>query len=282
MFQIKRSVLVIYGGIVLILVGLLLFWPGLPNHLFSTNDLTPFSTSIGQQPSLITLFASSNFLIGVSFLALAIMLVYVMYRTYKDIPFNWIYFAFASFLVASGIAYLLSVLTLWTPLYWLSGYVRLVTAVASVATALAFPMIIPRMVALSKVAKALEEHERQLELANAKLESLYSQQVEIDHIKSNFFAGISHELRTPLTLLLGPMRHLLTDPTLPVAHRSILTVAERNGQLLQHYINDLLDVSQLQTGQASLMFSAIDLAARIRISPVTSRSSRNNAKSTSP
>lgn len=235
------------------------------SHLFSTSGLIPLATSIAGQPSLMALFAFSNFLVGVSYTALSAMLVYLMYRTRRDNPFNWVFLAFAAFLVSSAITHFIGVVTLWTPLYWLAAYFRMVTAITSIATAIAFPYIIPQTLTLVKTAKLADERKNKLEQANVELEALYSKQVEIDRIKSTFFAGISHELRTPLTLLLGPIQHMLNDSTLTAEQRTVLTVAERNGQLLEQYIDDLLDVSRLQTGQSSLKYTVLDLAVQARI-----------------
>src|SRR5262249_47817475 len=134
MFQIKRSVLVNYGGILLLLLGLLLFWPDLLSNLLSTSGLSPLTVSMAKQPSLVALYAISQVLLSASYTALSVMLVYLAYRTQRDVPFHWVFLAFAGFLISSAITHFIAVITLSTPLYWLASYFRMVTAVASVAT----------------------------------------------------------------------------------------------------------------------------------------------------
>jgi len=51
----------------------------------------------------------------------------------------------------------MDVLTVWLPIYWSSGYVRLITAFASVATAIILPPILPRVFTLINTAKLSDE-----------------------------------------------------------------------------------------------------------------------------
>ena len=80
---------------------------------------------------------------------------------------------------------------------------------------------------------------------------------ELDQMKSRFFANISHEFRTPLTLIQGPIEDLKRDlPDLPVEKtRELLQFMKRNTVRLQHLINQILDISKLETGKVNLQVS---------------------------
>ncbi|MCZ6662298.1 MAG: ATP-binding protein [Actinobacteria bacterium] len=95
--------------------------------------------------------------------------------------------------------------------------------------------------------RQLREHEQLLEDQNRKL-------LELDELKSRFFANISHEFRTPLTLILGPLKDLLDEAfgSLREAQRAQLTLVQRNGRRLLRLINQLLDLSRLEAGHLTL------------------------------
>ena len=105
----------------------------------------------------------------------------------------------------------------------------------------------------------LRQHEQQLEDQNRKL-------LELDQLKSRFFANISHEFRTPLTLLLGPLKDALDgafgalDDRLERQHRMML----RNGQCLLRLINQLLDLSRLEAGHLTLRARRADLVPLVK------------------
>jgi signal transduction histidine kinase/DNA-binding response OmpR family regulator len=76
---------------------------------------------------------------------------------------------------------------------------------------------------------------------------------EIEQMKSRFFANISHEFRTPLTLIRGPLTDLETQDSDSISmKREVLEIIKRNTARLQNLINQLLDISRMETGTVKL------------------------------
>ncbi len=105
----------------------------------------------------------------------------------------------------------------------------------------------------------LDQNQRALKETNQKL-------LELDQIKSRFFANISHELRTPLTLLLAPLEKLINQGNSMAADavRELLTTMRSNGMRLLKLINDLLDLVRLESGRMDLRREPLALAEFIK------------------
>jgi len=102
--------------------------------------------------------------------------------------------------------------------------------------------------------KIIEERTNEIKDKNIQLEEQAEKLLELDKVKSRFFTNISHEFRTPLTLIKSPVEEMLNkrfqgDPD--QAHRLI----KRNADRLLRLINQLLDLSKLESGSMELRTS---------------------------
>lgn len=88
---------------------------------------------------------------------------------------------------------------------------------------------------------------------------------EVDRMKTEFVSLVSHELRTPLTSIKGYVDLILDgevgDVTPP--QRRFLTIVESNASRLVALINDLLDISRIESGKVEINRSVLDLRAMI-------------------
>ncbi|MCH8157301.1 MAG: response regulator, partial [Nitrospinae bacterium] len=83
-----------------------------------------------------------------------------------------------------------------------------------------------------------------------------------NHAKSEFLSSMSHELRTPLNAILGFSQLLEMDTKSPLDdnQRSNLKHITSSGNHLLNLINEILDLSMIESGHLSLSFENIDLA----------------------
>jgi signal transduction histidine kinase len=107
---------------------------------------------------LVYLHAISDSLIFLAYFTIPFGLAYLV-RKRKDIPFNWIFLAFACFIVFCGLTHAMEVWTLWHPDYWLAGIIKALTAVASIATAIALLPIIPKAISIPSPTQLLVANE---------------------------------------------------------------------------------------------------------------------------
>ena len=82
---------------------------------------------------------------------------------------------------------------------------------------------------------------------------------ESDQLKSAFLANMSHEIRTPMNGILG-FAELLKEPNLTSEQIShYVDVIEKGGNRLLSIINDLLDISKIESGQMGVSLQIVDV-----------------------
>ena len=133
-------------------------------RLLDSSMLSPHGICLLWEPELIWLHVVSDACIAIAYFSIPFALTILVTKR-RDLQFGWVYWAFAVFIMACGLTHLLSIYTLWVPVYGIEGIVKAVTAVASVFTAGALWPLLPKILTipspfeLQKVQAALEEEE---------------------------------------------------------------------------------------------------------------------------
>jgi signal transduction histidine kinase len=224
---------------------------------FSSDGLMPHGQCYLWRPALVWLHAGSDTIIGLSYLAISTTLFVFVRQCRGEIPFRWLFVAFAVFIVACGGTHLMDVWTLWTPTYWLAGDLKVVTAVASAATAVALPPLLPQVLTLVRQAKASEERGQRLSERTAELQSL---NLELEE----FTYSVSHDLRAPLRHINGFARLLLQreDGRLDPTSTHYLENVARGAESMSELIDALLAFAR--ASRAELHTRRIDLGSVAR------------------
>ncbi len=90
--------------------------------------------------------------------------------------------------------------------------------------------------------------------------------VRMDETRNEFISVVSHELRTPMTAIKGFTDLILDGDAGQVSEqqRELLAVVQANANRLVDLVNDMLDISRIESGRIQLDPSAVDLDAAIR------------------
>ena len=103
--------------------------------------LLPHGICLSWKPGLLLLHVLSDSLIAVAYFSIPFGLAHFVSRR-KDLEYRWIFILFAGFILACGTTHLLDIWTLWHPDYALQGFIKAITAVISIASAiLLWPVI---------------------------------------------------------------------------------------------------------------------------------------------
>jgi Na+/proline symporter/nitrogen-specific signal transduction histidine kinase len=108
--------------------------------------------------------------------------------------------------------------------------------------------------------RQLEQKSRELENATNELRNANQRLQELDRLKDDFISTVTHELRTPLTSIRAFSEILHDNPGLDTAERQrYLTIVIKETERLTRLINQVLDLSKLESGSADWWPAEIDL-----------------------
>lgn len=104
--------------------------------------------------------------------------------------------------------------------------------------------------------------EDELKIINEKLSMANVELSRATRLKDEFMANISHELRTPLNAILGMSESLQEEiyGVLNERQKKSISTIERNGQHLLELINDILDLSTIESGETNLKIAPVNIS----------------------
>ncbi|HTO07826.1 MAG TPA: ATP-binding protein [Myxococcota bacterium] len=115
-----------------------------------------------------------------------------------------------------------------------------------------------------RLLRAERNRTESLEEANSALREAMLHAEQTTRIKTEFLANVSHEIRTPMTAILGFTEVLLEEATqaaAPAGTVDALRTIQRNGDYLLALLNDILDLSKIESGRLEV--------ERVTFSPVS-------------
>ncbi|MFA5354895.1 MAG: ATP-binding protein [Thermodesulfovibrionales bacterium] len=140
------------------------------------------------------------------------------------------------------------------------GTAEAATVMASANTLLLHAMMVFAMTYHSLFSQ-VKSDKKKLEQAYAELEKAHARLRDLDRLKLIFIASMSHELRTPLNSIIGFSSILLDEWTggLSPEQKANLGIVLRAGRHLLSIVNDVIDVSKVESGMIEPMIEEFDL-----------------------
>lgn len=122
------------------------------------SDFMPHGHCFYWKPDILYLHLVSDGAIAIAYSAIPLALVYFVYRC-RDAIYPWLFLLFAGFIFACAATHVMSMFTLWVPVYRAEGVLKAVTAAVSLATAGALWALVPKAMAIPSPARLREANE---------------------------------------------------------------------------------------------------------------------------
>lgn len=142
----------------------------------SSDNFMPHGHCYFWEPYILWSHAISDGIIALAYCAIPLTLFYI-FRKRKDFKFIWMMVLFAVFIFGCGITHVFDVVNIWNPVYRADSVARIITALASIATAVVLVRVTPDILAIPtgeqwrRVNRELEAQELELQEKDRTIEA---------------------------------------------------------------------------------------------------------------
>jgi signal transduction histidine kinase/ActR/RegA family two-component response regulator len=236
------------------------------------------------RPELVWTHVICDALIAAAYFSIPIALISFIRRR-RDIEFSWVFWLFATFIVACGVTHLMAIWTLWNADYGVEAVIKMIAAIASVGTAIALWPLIPRLLAIpsplqlreqnAHLASTLQQLTHEVSQRQRAEEAL--RQAQKMEAVGQLTGGIAHDFNNLLQSVSGSLALIANNPGsdkvvrwADLGRQAAERGARLTAQLLAFSRTQKLElrpclVAELLEGMSELLSSAVGSGTTIRM-----------------
>lgn len=114
------------------------------------------------RPELVWMHAITDIIIALAYFTIPVTIIILVKKSKSQMPFLWIFVMFAAFIFLCGLTHIIELIGIWKSYYYLEGFVKILTAAVSLATAIMMfplvPILIDKLQGLEDFLKSRDKH----------------------------------------------------------------------------------------------------------------------------